>query len=416
MNRPRVSITRLLVGPVLVCANLCVGLACVYGQAGPLPLQDSDIKRFTTFYDGKRVIHIPAGVYIVDRAIILPSDTVLEGAGPATVLRASSGFRGSRFISNSDLTRGNANITLRSFLVEFATKVFGGETGVIRFENVENLQIEEVSMDLNTSMYGIDLAAHVRDSTIQGCTIVNKGGGGGIMVRNRNVSPTCATSGVEISSNRITSFVDEPIAVFGWMGVVHNIRVEQNEIDAQDASFGITVYGIDQIKHTGTIEGVIVSGNRVRGGRVGGIAVKGGARNVELTGNVIDGQRADAIFLHTGGEGLPGVSNVIIRGNKLTNAGRHCIFASGNALTIQDNSISNCREAGIYVGGPASVIGNAIRDAKPGMLVTVKGPKVIRENRVISSSGIIVLSNDRSGISDNIIEQSSQPALPKRPE
>jgi hypothetical protein len=398
---------RFCLGVILVLLSFSIVPVCLAAPDAPSPprvVSNPDLDRFETVREGKRVIHLPIGTYVFSRTISLPSKTTLEGEGPATILRASQDFAGCRFISNYDLRNGNKDITVRSLSVEFSLPLLGGAApGVLRFENVTNLNIEHVSMDLDTSMYGIDLSARIRSAVVRNCSISNRGRGGGIMVRNRIRGDEATSTDILIQANSLSSLVDEPLAVFGWLGGVNNVRIDQNHIEAGSASFGITVFGVDQVTHTGSINGVKVTGNSVKGGRIGGIAAKGGARGVEITGNIVNGQAADGIFLHTGGSGLPGVSDVVVRCNTLSNAGRHCVFASGTGIIVQENSISNCGAAGIFVSGAVSVIGNKIINSKPGMLVDASGPKTVRSNEVINSSGINVLDNDRSGVEDNIV-------------
>ncbi|MCP2500234.1 MAG: hypothetical protein NCA08_01495 [Deltaproteobacteria bacterium] len=108
------------------------------------------------------------------------------------------------------------------------------------------------------------------------------------MVRNRDASPERPTRDVRILRNKLGSGkVDEPLAVFGWLGLVQEVEVLENQVDAMGASFGISAYGIDTPGHTGSLARVRIEGNEVRGGKIGAVGVKGGAREVDVVGNRI---------------------------------------------------------------------------------------------------------------------------------
>ena len=360
------------------------------------------VMEYATTRDGVQFIHLPSGTYTVSKTISLPSNTVLEGEGINTVLKAVAPFKGSQLITNTDFLKGNTNIVLRSLKLESAIPFTTGYTpGTVRFENVENLKIEDVVMELDTINSGIDLASRIHNALIQRCNITNRGSGGAIMVRNAQRGPSNSVNGVIIRNNTLSSYMDEPLAAFGWMGVVTNVVMEKNYVDAHSASFGIAVFGIDQIGHTGRISDVTVSENTVLGGRIGGIAVKGGAKAVKVSSNLLSGQIGDGVFFHTGGNGLPGVSDIGVRANTISNVGRHCVFASGNAIAIEHNLLSDCKEAGIYVDGQMSVTANTIVRAKPGILVTTSERKTITKNTLRNAYGINVLDKNLSGVSGN---------------
>ncbi|HAM50140.1 MAG TPA: hypothetical protein DCP92_05405 [Nitrospiraceae bacterium] len=369
------------------------------GKTIPAPLVD--LRRFTTVRDGVQVIHLPAGMHGISTTLQLSSNTVLEGDGEATILMADTSFSGSQFITNSDHANGNRNISIRNLRMEIALPFLpGDEPGIIRFKNLEQLEIDKVTMVIDAPMYGIDLSAQIRNATVQGCAITNKKGGGGIMIRNGDPFPAKATSGIVVRHNRIESAGDEPIAAFGWEGVVENVRIEDNTIGAKDASFGITAFGIDFVKHRGKIHDVSIIGNHISGGNVGGIGIKGGAWSVQAADNSIEGTAGDGIFLHTGGEGLPGVHDILILRNKIINAGRHCIFAAGTDLQVQKNEIENCAQSGIYAAGNVSVIDNVITNAKPGILAYEAEQNDIRGNLLRNASLILIPKKGRSVVKD----------------
>lgn len=404
-------------------------------------LNNSRMLQYLSIEDGIQTIHLPKGIYKVPETLFLPSKVIFEGEGPGTVLRASSPFSGQRFITNDNSPSGSCNITVRSMSIEYNIPDYKGDSpGILRFENVDGLNLLYLNMDVNSAYYGIDLASQVHNCTIQGGAISNRGNGGGVMVRNRNhafpsktlvndnpkinrcslgengqagdemkndliAPPFHATANISIVENMLTSVRDEPLAVFGWLGEVQNVLVSKNNVVADGASFGISVFAIDQSGHGGKISQVKVSDNTVRGGQFGGITVKGGATNVEVSRNSIKQTIGDGIFLHSGGKNLPEVSNIVVRQNEITNSGRHCIFASGANIDIDTNILSQCRKSGIYIGGQVNAMNNKITNAHPGILVDTNKNIVVRKNLLIKSMGINVLGAHRPGIEDNIINK-----------
>jgi len=426
----------------ILCLAAGLTLYCVPCLADEeIVLNNSKMLQYISTENGVLTIHLPKGKYKVPETLFLPSKVIFEGEGPGTVLRASSPFSGHRFITNDNYLAGNYDITVRSMSIEYDIPDNKGYSpGILRFENVDGLNLLNLNMEINSAYYAIDLASQVHNCTVQGAEIINSGNGGGIMVRNRKSvsSPTSitsakpvirgcsvakdgqagdkaengvvappfhATSNVSIVENVVASIRDEPLAVFGWLGEVQNVVVSKNKIVADGASFGISVFAIDQSEHTGKVSQVTVSDNTIKGGQFGGITVKGGATNVEVCRNSVNQTVGDGIFLHSGGNNLPDVSNIVVRQNEITDSGRHCIFAVGTDIDIDMNTLTQCKGSGIYVGGQVNVMNNRITNAHPGILVDTKKNIVVRNNLLIKSGGINVLGESRTGIEDNNINK-----------
>jgi hypothetical protein len=344
--------------------------------------------------DGSTVIHIPAGTYRVSKTLVLPSNTILEGDGDTTILETDASFTGSQFITNSDFTNGNSNIIIQNLKMEVSLPLLPGDSpGVLRFANVEQLEIDKLTMVLNSPMYGIDLSSYIRNATVQGCTITNTStvGGGGIMIRNEDPLPAQATSGIVIRNNQVASASDESIAAFGWLGLTENVRIENNTLLAQGASFGITAYGFNSPGQSGQISNVNITGNSVVGSTVGAIGIMGGANGVNVTDNTVMQTQADGIFLDPGGDGLPVISNINVQDNTISNVGRNGIFANGMLVQVQQNKISNCSRAGIYAVAGVAMIGNVISDAHPGILVQGESDATISGNTLSNAGEIVFL-------------------------
>lgn len=388
-----------------IAAVIWIALPMSASGDPPRTLTQEGLEQFARLENGRRVIHLPPGTYELPGTLRLSSGTVLEGEGEGTLLRPVKIFRGARLVTNADTRNGNTGITVRSLAIEVEASLFPGDSpGILRFENVRNLELKDLTLRLRSRLYGIDLASGCRDALVEGCSIVNKGEGGCIMVRNRDASPERPTRNVRIQRNRLGSgMVDEPLAVFGWQGMVQDVEVRENQVDAAGASFGISAYGIDTPGHTGSLARVRIEANEIRGGKIGAIGVKGGAREVVVVDNRILSPEGDGIFLHTGGKGLPAIREVQVRGNHISNAGRHGIFATGEGVTVEENEIRDSRKAGIYVGDNVTVAGNRIINASPGILVQGTRGRTVRGNST-RNAPIRVLGGDRSGISENIEE------------
>jgi len=378
-------------------------------NSAPLPIQDVtpvelDISLFTTkTSDGMRLIRIPQGTYTISNTIVLDSDTIFEGNGDGTIIITEASFAGSRLITNSDPVHGNRNIIVRNLAIQHESSQFMGESpGLMRFENVEHLEITDVTMQVDSPLYGIDLSAQISNATISGSKITNKGSGGCIMVRNAAPLPDRIVSGVLLLKNRVESVIDEPIAVFGWQGITSDVRIENNTVLADGASFGISVYGIDTVGHSGKISCVEIIGNTVSGGRVGGIGVKGGAHKINIAGNLIEKTEGDGIFLHAGGEGLPEVQDIQVNQNEIRNAGRHGIFIAGSNITVENNQISTCALSGVYAAGIVSVIANVITNASPCILLDGGQESSLRGN-ILSNDGRILILNKDGSVYKNMI-------------
>ncbi len=375
-----------------------------------------DLNKFTKLVDGKHIIRLPPGLYPISETIVLSSYTTLEGAGPNTILKAASPFSGQRFITSLNEINGCRNIRLRSFKVVFDIPIPRGSLpGILRFDHVNDLQIRDISINLNTKHYGIDLSANVQNATIENNTIENWGQGGAIMVRNGNQQTNMESRNIIIRNNTLKSYYDEPLAVFGWMGSVRNVTVEGNHVIGEGSSFGITAFGMDTPGHTGKLSDVVIRKNIVRGGRHGAIGIKGGAESITVSDNIILHAEGDGIFIHAGGSGLPGVNGVQVRNNEISDAGRHGIFAAGSEITIEMNKISNTKASGIDIHGTVTVIDNRIRNTEPGIPADEVHKKIMKQN-TCRNAPIRILNKRSMETECSIIEQNDtgegQPSSP----
>jgi hypothetical protein len=334
--------------------------------------------------------YLPRGLYLATETLLIPSNTLIHGDGPETIIATAPHFKGDRLISNAAIESINVNIYLKSFKVIFDLQQLPGDIpGVLRFENVVGLTIESLEIETNTKYYAIDLSAGIKKATIHHCTIENIGGGGGIQVRNRSNHILNTCENISILDNTITSVNDEPIAVFGWLGRVSNVRVENNTITANGASFGITAYGTDKPKDTGRLQDVIIRHNTVTGSRNGAIAVKGGANSVRIESNQIHRTNNDGLFFEDGGPNLLPVKNIVATGNTIDDSGRHGIYAKGLNIMIEGNLIGRSKGAGVFISGKGG------------------GRVDVLNNRISGPGGksIIVSHSDRGRIAGNLLRK-----------
>jgi hypothetical protein len=192
------------------CAFIIVWFAVIAGcgpgeSARGLPQAEFDLSAYSrTVSNGITTIHIPAGVYRVSRSIELPSNTTLEGEGDSTILTAGTAtFSGTRLITNDEPSRGNINIIIRAMQIRVANLPSAGYSGgLLSFSNVDGLVISGVSIVLDAPMYAVDIAARVRNTVVEGCSITNSSttGGGGVMIRNGDPLPAPATANITIET------------------------------------------------------------------------------------------------------------------------------------------------------------------------------------------------------------------------
>lgn len=376
------------------------------GLAERVAISELEISRYSKKTGKDFIIHLPKGIFFLSRTIKLPSNSIIEGEGNGTVLKFKEPFNGGKFITNDDHSKGNSNITIRSLAIEFnSTSLKDDSPGIIRFENVDNLHINNVTMNVTSSLFPIDLASHCRNAVIENCNITNAGIGGCVMVRNRDINSEHSTHTVTIRNNKFISQVtDEPIAVYGWLGEAHDINVYGNTIFASGASYGISAFGTEKTHQTGKLFNVMIRDNDIKGANTAGIGVKGGARNVQVLRNRIAMTAGDGVFIHAGGSGLPKVEQVIVRENTISDIGRHGVFATGIGVVIDMNRITNCKQSGVYVGDDVSVTNNVISNSSPGLYVEGTKNRIVRQN-VLTNAPIHVLNGNWAGIVENEIRK-----------
>lgn len=103
--------------------------------------------------NGGGVVYLPAGTYMVERTIKVPSNVTLAGAGPATILVASetighNSYPDNRVIRNADEATGNSGVVVRDLTIDGALRGRYHQTGIygICLSNCDNSRIEGVTV------------------------------------------------------------------------------------------------------------------------------------------------------------------------------------------------------------------------------------------------------------------------------
>ncbi len=171
-------------------------------------------------------VFIPAGMYFIDRTLVIPDNTEIYGEGEKTILKRGNtpfnrplyqgsshceknvGFSSHELFSNSKYNCGNSNIFLHHFSVDgsFVKAVPGAVT--LSFSAVKNLRIEHLIIR-NVPQDGIfvrngGINTVIKDNFIDGHNLLWYNGGGIIIeMRSGGNFPVSSNSPVRIERNTI---------------------------------------------------------------------------------------------------------------------------------------------------------------------------------------------------------------------
>ncbi len=361
-------------------------------------------------------VFIPAGMYFIDRTLVIPDNTEIYGEGEKTILKRGNtfsnrplyqgssnceqnvGFSGRELFSNSKYNCGNSNIFLHHFSVDGSlVKTIPGAV-TLSFSAVKNLRIEHLIVR-NAPQDGIfvrngGINTVIKDNFIDGHNLLWYNGGGIIIeMRSGGNLPTSSNSPVRIERNTIV--VSGPDYCVGTELCRSNIvgivltwidgdaapvaMIKDNNLKITNAHTGIVCHGCRDSFIENNVIGPLVS-NTQRSELFTGISSEqptgGYGRDLTISKNLItgSGKQGDgrAILLSSND---PGSEGVIINGNIIArkNVG-YSLGAIGlrgyHDFTIEGNKLSDIG------GGPGIEIGNC--DAA--LLVTQQG--VIQWNNV----------------------------------
>lgn len=246
------------------------------------------------------------GRYLLARALKVPSNCILEGAGAATVLEArpeigTHGAKWNRIITNADPDGGNANIVIRDLVVDGGHHGEYGKTGIygVNLSNCRDCTLENIHVR-NCSGEGILVNYGGGKVIVRGCVVTacnhginvhHRGAGGdptetlleGNIVRNNR----CLGIFCEAASN--TVIVANLVSDNGWGGIVW--------MGGADEARGIKY----------PAHGVTIANNCVlRNGTQGGIFVNGtysDTGDFTIVGNICRDNGRDGIWAFNAHDG-----------------------------------------------------------------------------------------------------------------
>ena len=339
-----------------------------------------------------RIVYAPCGTYRLESSVLLPTGRMLRGAGRCTIFVVPDvGFVGERVITNSDIARGNAGITISDFGVRVTGQkpVAGDNPGIIRFQKVDGLTIERIFTGGFASEYDvIHLAGGVRNATVRGCVLKNAqsthaGGGLGIY-GGPAVSASYASHGIVVSGNTIESTYDEAVAVYGWFNSVTDVQVTGNTlVNRGTTELAAGILG-SNLRQGGVVKDVAFSGNVI----VGKTNILTGASRITFVGNTITGPLAggqDAIFVAAASGAVP--EDIVVAGNTIRGSARYGVYSEAREVTLRDNEIHGTTSYGIY--GGTKIVGNLVIGAGSVGIFPTATSSVVRGNTIVGSiSGI----------------------------
>ncbi|MFC8038850.1 glycosyl hydrolase family 28-related protein [Paenarthrobacter sp. NPDC057355] len=218
---------------------------------------------------GGGIVRIPAGTFIINGKLRMASNVKLEGAGPATVLKAGPGFLGNTGPAGGYpiiTTAGADNTTLANFTADQSGDTLNG--------NVPG-RLNEYVVDVRDSHNSVVEGIQTRNPFTYSIAFV---GGSNWCVRN---------SSTQSETNGKYTELDGIHAMNTSHGdIVGNVVDQRKGTDGDD---GIAVHTFG----TEDVHDIRITNNNVRGGRHGaGIDLAGGSGviyNIDLTGNTVWG-------------------------------------------------------------------------------------------------------------------------------
>lgn len=260
-------------------------------------------------------VHLLEGTFVVDGAILVPSNVALQGSGNSTVLQVANAIGGAmNVIANSDEVGGNEGILICDFKIDGnkANNVVGGQKGI--FLNTVSRSVVANIWIINTTSDGIVIDGNY--NLVRGCLVESCDGDGSIAMGdgmyNRLVSNTIVSGGRHgfyIASNA-TDF-----------------NVIANNIVQSCARHGIL---LDSGDHNSVLDNLIVDCNESNG-NFDGINITSGADYNNVQGNLV---RKGAPSTRYGIRVDAGTTGNFVCNNDLHDAGATNNFSDAGTGTI----------------------------------------------------------------------------------
>lgn len=355
-----------------------------FGARCETPCSDS-IQNCINFanYHGFGCVKIPAGSFVLDKTIYVPSNFVLSGSGFDTRLSLTLEFGTvySRMITNSDKDNGNTNITIRDMFVDITDGMYVKSKGdihprgLLSFMKVNGLIIDNVKINrVHTN--------HINDTQpiwtygcnnvkITNCDIYHRdpnntgGGSGAWLMCGVRTSDAEYLENYYIKGNNFDCGGDEPLALFVRKGRMKNIVIEDNVFYARD-SHSIALYceqtSADFAKENGfyCLEEVRIHRNKFVAGT---ILIFNSIKDLKITNNTFDRHDKDGESRNTGntyisykyGETTYDMDDIVIDGNYFDGSNiTDCIAISAQKFgiaQITNNVFKNCGSYCLLLGG-----------------------------------------------------------------
>lgn len=324
------------------------------------------IDRATNTGIGK--VALTEGTFHVAAPIELPSNTVLQGQGPVTILRVVDNADDSiltNVLVNDDPLSGNVDITIADLAIDGnkANQPPGGFKHGISLTFVENATIQRVVIR-NMEQNGIALWDFCEEGLIEGCVIHDNDGSGMHLFSCFDMSVTGnqilrnGGDGILLLFGGSYTVVSNTILQNGSVGI--NITSESNSITGNtvemNGSYGINLSAVQARNNT-------VSSNTVTRNGWYGIILSGGAHDNVVADNNIEQNGTDSantydnIFVVGGAEDNDIQGNVCRNG--LTGQVRYGIAVdatAGDRNLVTNNDLLNSGVSGdLFIGNPTTI-------------------------------------------------------------
>lgn len=331
----------------------------------------------------KLKVYVPIGTFMVDRRLLIGSDTYIFGDGDKSVIKAVANFPNSvspwvtyHLLFNDGTSRAtpDSNITLRNFCVD------GNRDGQpLDMPNTAPL-VYLVTQDGSNPMQNIVIDGLFINTTWQGTT----NGVMGLLIEN--------VSKCRVQNCRAYRTGRDGLSVAGKSSdvIITNNHVEKSG----DDGISVNSYAFNQTNPAVAISNIVISNNTIRDAGARGILLSN-ALGAVINGNVIDGSTAWGITLEAYQFGY--VGDAIVSNNKIYRASQY--VGDINAIEYQ-----TC--GGILLrGSPESTsaygrinISNNIIDAPAKQGIKVVNESSFSLNQLSVSNNTVYFAGDR-GIS-----------------
>ncbi|MCD4851381.1 hypothetical protein LN996_11210 [Arthrobacter sp. AK01] len=274
---------------------------------------------------GGGIVKLPAGTFVINGKLRMAGNVKLEGAGPATILKAGPSFTGNTGPAGGYpivTTAGADNTTLSNFTADQSGDTLNG--------NVTG-RLKEYVIDVRESSNSLVQGVHTKNPFTYSIAFV-----GGLKWCVRDSSTQSATNGKYVELDGIHAMNTANGDIVG------NVVDQRKGTDGDDG-IAVHTYGNEDVHD------IRIADNTVRGGRHGaGIDLAGGSGvvyNINLTGNTVWGSPRglhDAYY-----DGTKQIHHIQVVGNTFKN---NDIKTTGGAVdferpvtyvTMTDNTACN---------------------------------------------------------------------------